>query len=405
MLEALHALDGELRERGARLAVRHGAPEEVLPDVAREVGAGAVHCSAETTGFARTRDDRVAQALGGVPLVRHPGVYIAEVQRPYSVFSAYFRAWQAQERRSVVQAPRTVRLPAAAKVGRMPSLEALGFGAAPELLDRPPASERQAQRAATAWVRSGMAGYGDGRNTLAKDTSRLSVHLRFGTLSPRWLEERVLAAGGPGSERFRTELAWRDFMASVLLHHPEAARLELQERYRGTLDWDEDEEGLEAWKRGMTGYPVVDAAMRQLLATGWMHNRARMVVASFLTKDLHLDWRQGEAHFMEHLLDGDVASNNGGWQWVASTGTDPAPYFRRMFNPTRQAERFDADGRYVRRWVPELAGVPDERITEPWTMSEDEQHAAGCVIGRDYPAPIVDHAVERRRAMVRYRVA
>jgi deoxyribodipyrimidine photo-lyase len=155
----------------------------------------------------------------------------------------------------------------------------------------------------------------------------------------------------------------------------------------------------------MTGYPVVDAAMRQLLATGWMHNRARMVVASFLTKDLHLDWRQGEAHFMAHLLDGDVASNNGGWQWVASTGTDPAPYFQRMFNPIRQAERFDADGRYVRRWVPELADVPDERITEPWTMSEDEQHAAGCVIGRDYPAPIVDHAVERRRAMERYRVA
>jgi deoxyribodipyrimidine photo-lyase len=303
----------------------------------------------------------------------------------------------------VLHAPSAVELPAGAKVGRLPSLEALGFpGPAPALVDRPPASEAEAQRAATRWVRGRIATYDRDRNTLADDSSRLSVHLRFGTLSPRWLEERVIAAGSRGATTFRSELAWRDFYAAVLLHFPDAARREFQERYRA-LSWEQDDAGLQAWKDGMTGYPVVDAAMRQLRAMGWMHNRARMIVASFLTKDLHLDWREGEAHFMHHLLDGDVASNNGGWQWVASTGTDPAPYFQRLFNPTLQQGKFDADGRYVRRWVPELAGVPDAKLAEPWTMSEDEQGRAGCVIGRDYPAPIVDHAAERRRAIERYR--
>jgi deoxyribodipyrimidine photo-lyase len=263
----------------------------------------------------------------------------------------------------------------------------------------------EAQKAATRWVRAEARGYGTGRNVLADDTSRLSVHLRFGTLSPLWLEERVRASRGRGADVYRSELAWRDFYAAVLLHHPEAARTEFQERYRGTLRWDDDPDALAAWKAGETGYPVVDAAMRQLRVMGWMHNRARMIVASFLVKDLHLDWRLGEAHFMEHLLDGDVGSNNGGWQWVASTGTDPAPYFQRLFNPTRQQERFDPDGRYVRRWIPELSDVPDDKLGEPWTMSPDEQERAGCVIGKDYPAPIVDHAAERRVAMERYRAA
>ncbi len=413
MLDALRALDEELRARGGRLAVRTGDPARVLPQVVREIGAQAVHCSEETTGFARARDENVQEALGDeIPLRRHPGVYIADLPgvltkdgRPYTVFSPFLRAWQRQERRAVVQAPRAIELPPGAKLGRMPSLEALGFDGAPDLLDRPPASEAEAQKAATRWVRSEMAGYGAGRNILADETSRLSVHLRFGTLSPRWLEERVLARGGPGSETYRAELCWRDFYGAVLLHHPEAARTEFQERYRGTLRWHDDADALEAWKRGETGYPVVDAAMRQLRVTGWMHNRARMIVASFLTKDLHLDWRLGEAHFMELLLDGDVGSNNGGWQWVASTGTDPAPYFQRLFNPTRQQERFDPDGRYVRRWIPELSDVPDGKLAEPWTMSEDEQARSGCTIGEDYPAPLVDHAVERRVAIERYRTA
>ena len=269
--------------------------------------------------------------------------------------------------------------------------------------DRPEPGERAAQRAAQAWVRSGIEHYHERRDLLAEQTSRMSAYLRFGCLSARWLEERVLGAGdGEGPQTYRDELAWRDFYGAVQLHFPETRRLEFRERYRD-LSWADDDAALEAWKAGRTGYPVVDAAMRQLAACGWMHNRARMIVGSFLTKDLHLDWRLGEAHFMHHLIDGDVGSNNGGWQWVASTGTDPAPYFQRLFNPMTQQKKFDPDGAYVRRWVPELAGVPDDRLAMPWEMDAGEQEAAGCVIGEDYPAPIVDHAAERRRAIERYR--
>jgi deoxyribodipyrimidine photo-lyase len=189
-----------------------------------------------------------------------------------------------------------------------------------------------------------------------------------------------------------------------MLLHPANARQEFQARYR-ELEWHDDGQAFVAWCEGRTGYPLVDAAMRQLARTGWMHNRARMVVGSFLTKDLHLDWRLGEAHFEALLLDGEPAQNNGNWQWIASVGVDPAPYFRRMFNPILQQKKFDPDGTYVRRWVPELRSVPDARLTEPWKMGGAEQEAAGCVIGRDYPAPIVEHAVERERAMERYRAA
>ena len=210
---------------------------------------------------------------------------------------------------------------------------------------------------------------------------------------------------GKGPRVFRSELAWREFYAAVIENFPGVVHEEFQERYRGTLDWQSDDELLEAWKRGMTGYPLVDAGMRELLADGWMHNRVRMVVASFLTKDLHIDWREGEKWFMERLIDGDMASNNGGWQWVTSVGTDPAPYFQRMFNPMTQHERFDPESVYVKRWVPELAGVQGKKIFRPWMMNEAEQEESGCVIGRDYPAPVVDHAEERRFAVERYRAA
>ena len=200
------------------------------------------------------------------------------------------------------------------------------------------------------------------------------------------------------------QLAWRDFYAHVLLMHPGNAHREHQERYR-ELEWEDDAEAFAAWREGRTGYPLVDAGMRELARTGWMHNRARLVAGSFLTKDLHLDWRLGERHFEALLLDGEPAQNNGNWQWVSSVGVDPAPYFRRMFNPVRQQTRFDPDGVYVRRWVPELRGVSGAALAEPWKMSDAEQKRAGCVIGRDYPPPIVDHADERRRAIERYSAA
>ncbi len=254
------------------------------------------------------------------------------------------------------------------------------------------------------WLASAaLPAYAEGRNRLDTDgTSRLSADLKLGTLSPL---EVLLAAEGPGDGRrvYVSELAWREFYHHVLWHFPHVVRSAFRPAY-DAVPWIDDPDGLEAWREGRTGYPVVDAAMRQLAGSGWMHNRARMIAASFLAKDLLVDWRAGEAHFMRHLVDGDVASNNGGWQWTAGTGTDAAPYFR-VFNPVSQGRKFDPAGAYVRRWVPELARVPDAYVHEPWTMPPDVQAAAGCVIGRDYPAPIVDHAAARERALAAYAAA
>jgi deoxyribodipyrimidine photo-lyase len=205
---------------------------------------------------------------------------------------------------------------------------------------------------------------------------------------------------GEGRRVFVSEVAWREFYAHVLWHHPRVLREPFQEAF-ASLRYADDDAAFAAWAEGRTGYPVVDAAMRQLRASGYVHNRARMIAASFLTKDLLLDWRLGEAEFMRHLTDGDVASNNGGWQWTASTGTDPQPYFR-IFNPILQGQRFDPEGTYVRRWVPELAAVPAARIHEPWTMTPLEEAEAGVRIGVEYPAPIVDHAAARDRALAAY---
>jgi deoxyribodipyrimidine photo-lyase len=225
-----------------------------------------------------------------------------------------------------------------------------------------------------AWIGDGLEHYADRHDRLAGGTSALSPYLHFGCISARELEERTRA-----SAAFTRQLCWRDFFAHVLLHNPGNARHAFQAGM-DALEWEDDDEGFAAWCEGRTGYPVVDAAMRQLRSQGWMHNRARLIVASFLTKDLHIDWRRGEAHFMQWLLCGDEAQNNGNWQWVTSVGVDPAPYFRRMYNPELQQRRHDPDGEYVGRWVPELGDA-------------------------SYPDPIVDHAQERRRAMARYRAA
>ncbi len=268
----------------------------------------------------------------------------------------------------------------------------------------PTPGEAAARARLERWLDRGIDGYSASRDRLDLETgtSRLSADLRFGLVSPLEVVERAIGAGD-GRRTFVNEIVWREFYAHVLFHHP-AVR---QQAFRATFDdvaWSGDADGLAAWQSGRTGVPIVDAAMRQLAGSGWMHNRARMIAASFLTKDLLVDWREGEAHFMRHLVDGDVASNNGGWQWSASTGTDAQPWFR-IFNPVTQGRRHDPDGAYVRRWVPELAGVPTARIHAPWEMTAAEQAAAGCRIGIDYPAPIVDHAAARTRALTAYDAA
>lgn len=411
LLETLKALDDRWHELGGRLWWRRGDPAQQLAEVVRETGASEVHATGDVTAFARGRDERVREAVGaaGASLTLHPGLAIAsdlealrtQAGKPHIVFTPFSKVWGAQPRRELLKAPKQLHTPRGHR-GELPSLAALGFdAAAAKVQGPPPAGEIHAVDAARRWVQGGLAEYNERRSDLAKQPSHLSTYLHYGALSPLLIERLVLEQGGPGSQTFRSELAWRDFYLHVQWHFPHTARQEFQEKYR-KLQWEDDPDGLAAWKAGNTGYPVVDAAMRELAATGYMHNRARMIVASFLTKDLHLDWRHGEAHFMEQLLDGDLPSNNGGWQWTTSVGTDPAPYFRRMFNPTLQQQKFDPSGAYVRRWVPELASVPDARLSEPWKMAPLEQEEAGCVIGRDYPEPIVDHAAERKHAQARY---
>jgi len=439
MLASLAELAASLEAAGSVLVVRVGRPELVVPAFAEEVGASTVHVSRDYAPYGRARDRRVAAALrrAGVVLHAAQGNLIHEPEdlatrtgTPYRVFGPFHRTWSTLSVRTPLAAPAVIPtdvFPAragstvATAEGRISAwvkaLRELGVGAADvDGLARPTADpgfipdpgESAARLRLARWTRAAgdrpprVLDYQRGRDLLGIDgTSRLSQDLRWGLLSPVEVVSRVLAAGaGPGVDRFVAELAWRDFYAHVLWHDPGSARRATRRAY-DLVPWRDDEVAIAAWTGGRTGFPVVDAAMRQLAATGWMHNRARMIVASFLTKDLLVDWRVGEAWFMCHLLDGDPASNNGGWQWAASTGTDAQPYFR-VFDPVAQGRRFDPDGAYVRRWVPELAGVPVEYLQAPWTMPDAAQAGSRCRIGLDYPAPIVEHRDARRRAIEAY---
>ncbi|MGI8580487.1 MAG: cryptochrome/photolyase family protein [Solirubrobacteraceae bacterium] len=414
LLDSLRELSAALEERGAQLIVREGLPHEEIAKLAGEVAADAVYFASDVSPYARARDQvaRAALEQAGVRAVFTPGNFCADFGklatkdgRPYTVFSPFYRSWDVAPRRTVHRAPPEIPgPPSAVPTGALPALRDFGLEPDPRLVDPIPAGEAEARDRLSAFLGGPLDLYAERHDRLAGGTSVLSPHIHFGNVSVREIEERVLRHDGEGPDAFRRQLAWRDFYGSVLWHFPDNAFEPFQERY-ASLEAPGEEEHLGAWKEGVTGYPLVDAGMRQLRATGWMHNRARLVTGSFLVKDLHVDWRHGEAHFMRHLLCGDEAQNNGNWQWVASVGVDPAPVFRRMFNPTRQWERFDDEGEYVRRWVPELARVPLERLGEPWTMSDAEQEACGCVIGRDYPGPIVDHADERKRALALYGAA
>jgi len=414
MLGCLQALDDDLRALGSGLVVRHGLPESELVALAGEAGAEAVFWTSDVAPYARARDRRVTDALAAAEVRAAPqgGSYVVDVSRPrtkagrpFTVFTPFHRHWLELERRTIHRAPAELpALPNGVSKGRLPAAGALGIdGDAPLAEPACEPGEGAARAALERWLAGPVDRYGELHDALGDDaTSRLSPYLRWGCVSAAECEARAAGRGGAGAAAWVRQLAWREFYAHVLLMHPEDALREHQERYRA-LQWRDDDEALAAWQAGETGYPLVDAGMRELARTGWMHNRARLVVGSFLTKDLHLDWRLGERHFEALLLDGEPAQNNGNWQWVTSVGVDPAPYFRRIFNPVLQQQKFDPRGEYVRRWVPELRDVPDERLAEPWRMTDAQQASAGCVIGRDYPAPIVDHAEERRVAIERYR--
>lgn len=415
LIGCLEDLDLSLRDRGSGLVLLSGRPEDRLPEFAGRVAADALFWTSDISPYARHRDRKVTEALreAGVQAIPQAGNYVAEIAKlrtvsgsPYRVFSPFHRRWTEAPRREINGAPRNLgELPAAARE--------LTFGnQINRLAPRRPApregwlaapGESAGRKSLDRWLAAGVTEYPDRQNCLSgrKSTSILSPYLRWGCISPAEAEQLALEREGAGTAAWVRQICWRDFYAHVLLHWPENLDTEFQASLR-ELEWETDPERLAAWQEGLTGYPIVDAAMRQLSATGWMHNRARLIAGSFLTKDLQLDWREGERWFARLLLDGEPAQNNGNWQWIASVGTDPAPLTRRLYNPVKQGERHDPDGAYVRKWVPELAGLPAGSIHAPWTASATDQRRAGCAIGKDYPEPIVDHAFERRIALERY---
>lgn len=398
LARALQALDDEL---GGTLVYRHGDPADIVPTLAAQVGAEHVYVSRDYGPYGRSRDAAVAERLAeagrrlhgvGSPYAVDPGSVLKGDGHPYAVFTPFSKVWRslAQERLS--------RRPATPPVG------AVSWRGAPDVAcDGPPVEPNVAAQlpGATAadahdqwasFMANGLDRYDDQRDLPAvAGTSRLSPALRWGTIHPAQLLEDL--GDSRAHDVFRSELCWREFYADVLARRPETARVNLNPKM-DTMPVDTDDAAsrrFERWAAGMTGYPIVDAGMRQLLSTGWMHNRVRMITASFLVKDLHLPWQWGARHFMRHLVDGDLASNQHGWQWVAGTGTDAAPYFR-IFNPTSQSERFDPAGDYIRQWVPELAGLRGSAV-----------HSPGVLRPVEYPSPMVEHAAERDEAMRRYR--
>jgi deoxyribodipyrimidine photo-lyase len=384
---SLRALAGEIP-----LSVVRGDPVRRVVLAAKEAEAERVHVAADFGPYGHARDEAVERALAdaGIELVRTgspyavaPGRVTTGAGEPFKVFTPYSRAWADHGWRAPVDRPRTpewLRLDDTTDIPDPPP---------PEDLDLPKAGE------AAALVRwrdflDRVADYDDDRDKPGVDgTSQLSVHLKWGEIHPRTLLADLAPLRSKGAATYRTELAWREFYADVLFARPETARDYYRPEY-AAMSYADPGTSLDAWRRGHTGFPIVDAGMRQLRNTGWMHNRVRMIVASFLVKDLHVWWRHGARHFMEWLADGDLASNQHNWQWVAGSGTDAAPYFR-VFNPTTQGRKFDSDGGYVRRWVPELADVAD-----PHDPSSDERERVG------YPEPMVDHAEERREALARW---
>jgi deoxyribodipyrimidine photo-lyase len=389
LADCLRDLDASLRRRGGRLVVRSGDLVGEVCRVVSEADADEVHMAAAHSAYAGRREKRLRRALeaGGRRLFVHDAVTVAvppgEVtpiaSDHFAVFTPYYRQWSQTRLRTPLAAPRRVRVPDRV-IGEALPARADVSGVSPALAA---GGESEGRKRVAAYWRHGLDAYDDTRDDLAADaTSRLSAHLHFGTLSPVELVQRARRHGGPGAEALVRQLAWRDFHRQVLAARPDAAHADYRtknDRWRTERTAHDD---IEAWRQGRTGYPVIDAAMRQLRHEGWMHNRARLLTASFLAKTLYVDWRIGAAHFLHWLVDGDVANNQLNWQWVAGTGNDTRP--NRVLNPVVQAKRYDPEGTYVRRWVPELAGVEAPAVHEPWTLPGPDRTAL------DYPDPIVD---------------
>jgi deoxyribodipyrimidine photo-lyase len=374
------------------LSVVRGDPVRRVVLAAKEVGAQRVHVAADYGPYGHARDTAVEEALAGVgielvrtgsPYAVAPGRVTTGAGEPFKVFTPYSRAWADHGWRAPTGRPSNAEWLHLDDTTAIPETEP------PKDLDLPKAGEAAALERWRDFL-DRVADYDDDRDRPARNgTSHMSPHLKWGEVHPRTMLADLAALRSMGARTYRTELAWREFYADVLFARPETARDYYRPEY-AAMSYAEPGAALDAWRRGRTGFPIVDAGQRQLRHTGWMHNRVRMITASFLVKDLHIEWQHGARHFMRWLVDGDLASNQHGWQWVAGCGTDAAPYFR-VFNPTTQGRRFDPDGEYVRRWVPELAAVAD-----PHDPGPDDRERVG------YPEPMVDHAEERREALARW---
>ena len=437
MLDSLRVLDVQLQKRGGRLIVRRGHPAQVLTQLAEEVSASTIYFNRDYTPAAIKRDELVTQGLQAAgrevksfkdQVLHETDELLTHTGKPYTVFTPYKKSW--------LNAPKQVmelgdwRLsPTTVSIVSISDLKSLitNHPALPTTTQKLP---QGGELVAQALLKDFVEGDRMQRYNVDRDfpgmpgTSQLSPHLRFGTISPRQCYYSALKnvnyvvpsrqsfspqASDPkksGGDAWISELIWREFYMQVLYHFPHANHANFNKAY-DTVQWGsgkpaQDAAHFKAWCEGRTGYPIIDAAMRQLNQTGWMHNRLRMIVASFLTKDLLIHWPAGESYFMQKLVDGDPASNNGGWQWAASTGTDAQPYFR-IFNPKLQSERFDPKGDFIRQWVPELARVPVDYVHEPGTMPNMLQIQVNCVVGHNYPAPIVDHTKQKDEILARFK--
>ncbi len=407
----LESLSKNIAHIGGRLVFRRGDVREELEGLINESRAEAVYWNRDPDPHGRRVENSVRELCRekGIEfhdyqdIVMHePSEVLTSSGNPYKVYTPYSRTWFSLPKASPVETIRRMRTPEAIAAGRVPTIEDWGIEAVKSLTLE--AGEKAARARLKKAVESSISSYAETRNDPAADaTSRLGADLRYGTISVREVfhrSQQALAAATKGAERtsiqaFQKQLAWREFFMAILHHFPEVLETDFNPDWRG-LEWDDPsvDDRFERWKAGRTGFPIVDAGMRQLLETGYMHNRVRMITAMFLTKDLHLHWRLGESHFMQHLLDGEIANNNGGWQWSAGTGADAAPYFR-IQNPWTQTATYDPKGDYIKRWVPELAKVEAKRLTAP--------PAAGERLAADYEKPIVDHKEEREKTLDRFK--
>lgn len=424
LFDGLRRLDIKLREKGSYLVLRQGKPLEVLSQLVQQHRVDRIFAEMDFSPYAKQRDIELSSRLPVEwvvgSLIHPPGKILNKEGKPFTVFTPFLAAWKAAPASNVDKFMEVERIVTPAGIPTLPIPHAstepgaipftAGESEACARLERflsEPAAETKMKRISPMDDLPPVYRYAAGRNQYgANGTSMLSPYLRFGMISIRQVVnaayDAVLTAPDAtarlGAETWLNQLVWREFYYHILDHFPQVREGNFRPK---EIRWLNEEHHFSAWCNGETGFPIVDAAMRQLRMTGWMHNRLRMVVASFLTKDLLVDWRWGEKYFMQQLVDGDPASNNGGWQWTAGTGSDAAPYFR-VFNPVLQSRKFNPEGNYIREWIPELANLPDEFIHEPGLMPYDVQLKTGCIVGKDYPFPIVDHKMARLRALQAY---